>query len=142
MSSSISHRETDSARIRDSLEFSDIAVTSLQSSASVLDQDAMQTSRLWESVYNSQSSGGTDQYYNRSFSSGRVVFSVPSDYFESLSQRAMVETSTMDSVVSELLKIEEFYTHLLKEGRRPAEINEKVRQAMLQKISELKVNNN
>ena len=44
----------------------------------------------------------------------------------------------MESVYSELLKIEEFYQHELKEGRRPSEVNEKIRLALVQKIAELK----
>jgi hypothetical protein len=44
----------------------------------------------------------------------------------------------MDQLTSELAKIEEFYMLQLKEGRKPAEIDEKVRQALVQKVNELK----
>lgn len=135
----MSNRESDAARIRDSLEFAEIAVSSLQSSASVLDNDAMQTSRLWETVY-SQASSGTAQYGGNAVSSGRVVFTVPSPYFESLSNRALVEATTLDSILSELVKIEEFYAQSFKDAQRSSDIDEKVRQAMLQQILLLKSN--
>ena len=137
MSTSVSTRESDSQKTKDSLEYADITVSGLQKATSVLDNDAMQTSRLWEAAY-SQPSTGSDQYANRAFSSGRVAFAVPSNYFDSLSRRALIETGTMESVYSELLKIEEFYQHELKEGRRPSEVNEKIRLALVQKIAELK----
>lgn len=133
----MSNRERDSTQIKESLEYADVAVSSLQSAASVLDNDAMQISRLWETLY-AQSSGSSDQYGGRTFSSGRVAFSVPSSYFDSLSNRAVVEAGVLDALLSEFLKIEEFYAHMLKEGRRPSEIEEKVRQAMLQQIAQLK----
>ena len=102
----------------------------------------MQTSRMWEAVVASaaqqSSTSGMDPYFNRSFSSGRVAFSVPSNYFDSLANRSVVESATIDSLTDELLKIEEYYMHQLREGRRPAEIDEKVRTALVHKISELR----
>ena len=102
----------------------------------------MQASRLWEAVVTSSAPGqGGDQYFNRSFSSGRVAFSVPSNYFDSLANRALVESRTMESLTGELLKIEEYYAQQLKDGKRGSEINERVRAAMVQKINELKTTN-
>jgi hypothetical protein len=111
-------------------------MNSLQQSASVLDGDAMQTSRLWESVFTSGPTTG--DIYNRSFSSGRVALTVPSPFFENLAQRALIGTSTIDLLCSEFAKIEEYYAHQLKEGKRPVDIDEKVRAAMIHKIQELK----
>ena len=96
----------------------------------------MQTSRVWESVLTSGSTTG--DFYNRSFSSGRVALSVPSPFFESVAQRAIVEASTMDQLCSELSKIEEYYVYQLREGKHPTDISEKVRTAMVHKIQELK----
>ena len=139
LATSISRREADSERIKDSLNFADIFVNSLHQSTSVLDNDAMRTSRLWESVFTT--GPGTGEYYNRSFSSGRVAFSVPSQYFESIADRALVDSTTMEQLCTELSKIEDYYLYQIKEGKRPGEIDEKVRAAMIQKINELKMSN-
>ena len=137
LSKSIEAREQDSERIRDSLNFADISVSSLQQSTSALDNDSMQASRLWEAGFSAQPSGS--EYYSRSFSSGRVAFTVPSIFFDHVADRARVEASTLEHVFAELGKIEEYYLYQMKEGRRPAEISEKVRAAMVQKINELKM---
>ena len=99
----------------------------------------MQTSRLWESVIHSSQTGG--DIYNRSFSSGRVAFSVPSNYFDALAERAIIESATMEQLCAELAKIEEYYIYQLKEGAKPSQISDKVRAAMVQKIQELKMSN-
>ena len=99
----------------------------------------MQTSRLWESGFTA-APVSTD-YYGRSFSSGRVAFSVPSPYFDHLAERSEIEALTMEQLCSEIEKIEEYYLRQLKEGKRGADINEKVRAAMVQKIAELKSSN-
>ena len=129
-------READSSRIKDSLNYADIVVNSLQQSTSSLDNDAMQTSRMWESGFTAGPM--TTDYHGRSFSSGRVAFSVPSTYFDRVAERAAMESLTLDQLCAELSKIEEYYKLQLNEGRRPSEINEKVRAAMVQKIEELK----
>ena len=136
LSGSIGTRETDSSRIRDSLNYADIVVNSLQQSTSTLDNDAMQTSRLWESGFTSAPQ--SMDYHGRSFSSGRVAFTVPSTFFDRVADRSLVESATLDQLCSELAKIEEYYIYQIKEGRRPMEINEKVRSALIQKINELK----
>ncbi len=114
-------------------------MNTLQQSTSSLDNDAMQTSRLWESGFTTAPLS-TD-YHGRSFSSGRVAFSVPSPYFDRVADRAIIESLAFDQLCVELAKIEEYYKLQLKEGRRPSEINEKVRAAMVQKINELKSSN-
>ena len=133
-------RERESTKIRDSLNFADITVNSLQQSTSVLDNDAMQASRLWESGCAAVQPTASE-YYSRSFSSGRVAFNVPSIFFDQVADRAMLEASTLEHLFAELAKIEEYYLNQLKEGRRPSEINEKVRAALVQKINELKMSN-
>jgi hypothetical protein len=139
LSGSIESREHDSERIRDALSFADISVNSLQQSTSVLDNDAMQGSRLWETSFAAQPA--VADYYSRSFSSGRVAFNVPSVFFDRVADRAMLEAATLEHLFAELAKIEGFYLEQLKEGRRPSELNEKVRAAMVQKLSELKISN-
>jgi hypothetical protein len=119
------------------LDFAEICVTDIQSTTGSLDNDAMQASRLWEAAVAS-SAQTVDPYYNRSFSSGRVAFSVPSAYFDSLASRSLTKSATMDSVVEELAKIEEYYLTQLKEGQRPSDINDKVRAALVHKTHELK----
>ena len=99
----------------------------------------MQTSRLWESGFTAAPSS-TD-YYGRSFSSGRVAFSVPSPYFDRLADKSAIESTTMEQLCGEVAKIEEYYLQQLKEGKRTSDINEKVRAAMVQKIAELKTTN-
>jgi hypothetical protein len=136
LSGSLNVRESDSSRIKDSLNYADIVVNSMQQSTSTLDGDAMQTSRLWESGFSSAPQ--SMEYHGRSFSSGRVAFTVPSPYFDRVAQRSLVESATMDQLCSELSKIEEYYMYQIKEGRKMSEINEKVRGAMTQKINELK----
>lgn len=113
-------------------------MNSLQQSTSVLDNDAMQASRLWESGC-AAVQPTAPEYFSRSFSSGRVAFNVPSIFFDHVADRAMLEASTLEHLFAELGKIEDYYLNQLKEGRRPSEINEKVRAAMVQKINELKM---
>ncbi len=137
LSNSIARRDADSVKIRDSLDYAEICVTDIQTTTAALDNDAMQASRMWEAAVAS-SAQTADPYYNRSFSSGRVAFSVPSPYFDSLASRSLTESATMDSVVEELAKIEEYYINQLKEGQRPADIDEKVRAALVHKTHELK----
>jgi hypothetical protein len=96
----------------------------------------METSRLWESGFSS--APASLDYHGRSFATGRVAFTVPSPFFERVAERSLVTSGTMDQLTSELAKIEEFYMLQLKEGRKPAEIDEKVRQALVQKVNELK----
>ena len=92
---------------------------------------------MWEALMTA-SSQTMDPYYNRSFSSGRVAFSVPSSYFDSLASRSLTESATVDSVVEELAKIQEFLITQFKEGQRPSDIDEKVRAALVHKIHELR----
>jgi hypothetical protein len=136
LASSINSRENDSVRIKDSLNYADIIVNSLQQSTASLDNDAMQTSRLWESGF-STAPAALD-YHGRSFASGRVAFTVPSPYFDRVADRSIIQSMTIDQLCSELAKIEEYYIFQVREGRQPAEVNEKVRAALIQKISELK----
>jgi 16S rRNA G527 N7-methylase RsmG len=68
-----------------------------------------------------------------------VAFSVPSNYFDSLAERAIIESNTIEQLCVELAKIEEYYIYQLKEGVKPAQISDKVRAAMVQKIQELKM---
>jgi hypothetical protein len=112
-------------------------VNNIQSTTTNLDNDAMQASRMWEGVVAS-STQTSDPYYNRSFSSGRVAFSVPSPYFDSLAGRSLTESTTVDTVVTELAKIEEYIVAQLKDGQRPSDIDEKIRSALVHKINELK----
>ncbi len=128
-------------KIRDSLDFAEICVNNIQAATAALDNDAMQSSRMWEALVTA-SSQTADPYYNRSFSSGRVAFSVPSTYFDSLASRSLTESATVDTVVEELAKIEEFFVNQLKEGQRPSDIDEKVRAALVHKIHELKSTSN
>jgi len=137
LANSISRRDSDSVKIRDSLDFAEICVNNLQTTTAGLDNDAMQASRMWEALVTA-SSQTSDPYYNRSFSSGRVAFSVPSPYFDALASRSLTESTTIDSLAEELSKIEDYFVSQFKEGRRPTEIDEKVRAALVHKIHELK----
>ena len=96
----------------------------------------MDTSRLWESSFST--APVSLEYHGRSFATGRVAFTVPSPFFDRVAQRSLIESGTLDQLASELAKIEDFYMLQLKEGRKPSEIDEKVRQALVQKVTELK----
>jgi len=99
----------------------------------------MQTSRMWEaSSAPCLMASGMDQYFNRSFSSGRMAFSIPSNYFDNLANRAITESATIDALTDEFMKIEQYYIQQLKEGKTSREIDEKVRAALNQKVLELK----
>jgi hypothetical protein len=111
-------------------------VSNLQSTTSLLDNDAMQTSRMWESLCHKQQT--SDHFFNRAYSSGRVAFSIPSNYFQNLANRSIIESATIDSLTEEFGLIEQYYIQQLKEGKAGSEIDEKVRAALVQKVAELK----
>lgn len=109
----------------------------MQSVTSSLDNDTMSTARLWEAAVSS-STTSQDTFFNRSFSSGRVAFTVPSNFFESIANKSAINGATLETLSAELKRIEDFYQQQLKEGRGPSDISTKVRSAMVYKLHELK----
>lgn len=140
LSQAIVTRQSDLDTTKESLEYADVCVKDLQASTSVLDNDTMLTARLWESAVSS-TVGSHDAYYNRSFSSGRVAFTVPSNYFESITNRSVASSVALENVGAEVGKIEDYIRQQLKDGRSTTELNEKVRAAVVHKIHELKTSN-
>ncbi len=114
-----------------------MCVKDMQSDTSTLDNDTMLTARLWEAAVSS-STNSQDAFFNRAFSSGRVAFTVPSNFFESLATKSIVNGTSLENLAVELKRIEEYYQQQLKEGRGPADISNKVRSAMVYKLHELK----
>ncbi len=104
-------------------------IHSLQQIAASLDNDSMQTSRLWEAVFSSAMSIGD-------YMSGRVMFQVPSAYFDALGTNEMVDAMTMEQVLSELNKIIEYIE--INKLTDKSELIRKIHETFIYKINSIK----
>jgi hypothetical protein len=125
----LNQRQSEIERIRNNISYSEVIIHSLQQIAASLDNDSMQTSRLWEAVFSSAMSIGD-------YMSGRVMFQVPSAYFDALGTNEMVDAMTMEQVLSELNKIIEYIE--INKLTDKSELIRKIHETFIYKINSIK----